>query len=69
MDREGTRPMSKIQKRKWYRVIIEGHEYIVRIDDNIMKYCIVDYYDARLWFTGSIAACKKWIEERRVYHD
>ena len=69
MDREGTRPMSKIQKRKWYRVIIDGQEYIVRIDDNIMKYCIVDYYDARLWFTGSIAACKKWIEERRVYHD
>lgn len=61
--------MSKIQKRKWYRVIIEGQEYIVRIDDNIMKYCIVDYYDARLWFTGSIAACKKWIEERRLYHD
>ena len=69
MDGESACPMSKIQKRKWYRVIIEGQEYIVRIDDNIMKYCIVDYYDARLWFTGSIAACKKWIEERRVYHD
>ena len=58
--------MSKIQKMKWYKVVIDGVEHIVRIDDNIMKYCVVDYYDARLWFTGSIASCKRWIEERRV---
>lgn len=61
--------MSKIQKMKWYKIAVDGMEHVVRIDDNIMKYCIVDYYDARLWFTGSINACKKWIEERRVYHD
>ncbi|MBO7257958.1 MAG: hypothetical protein J6V11_03355 [Alphaproteobacteria bacterium] len=61
--------MSKIQKNKWYRVVIDGQEYVVRVDDNIMKYCVIDYYDARLWFTGSITACKKWVEERRLYHD
>lgn len=56
----------KIEKRRWYKIAIDGVEHIVRIDDSIMKYCVVDYYDARLWFTGSIAKCKKWIEDRRV---
>lgn len=56
----------KIQKNRWYRVWCGGAVFIVRIDDRIMKYCIVDYYDGRLWFTGSLAACKKWIEEKRV---
>lgn len=56
----------KIEKRRWYKIAIDGVEHIVRIDDSIMKYCVVDYYDGRLWFTGSIARCKKWIEDRRL---
>ena len=59
----------KIEKRRWYKVRIDGRYHIVRIDDSIMKYCVVDYYDSRLWFTGSIGACKKWIQERRVIND
>ena len=54
-----------IQKMRWYKIIIDGQEHIVRVDDSIMKYCVVDYYDGRLWFTGSISKCKKWVEERR----
>ena len=55
-----------IQKRTWYRVLIDGMEHIVRVDDSIMKYCVVDYHDGRIWTTGTITKCKKWIEERRV---
>ena len=51
----------KIQKNRWYRVLCGGAFFIVRIDDRIMKYCIVDYYDGRLWFTGSCQGCKKFI--------
>lgn len=58
----------KIEKNKWYKVLIDGYEHIVRIDDRVMKYCIIEYYDGRLWFTGSISKCKTWIEERRIYH-
>lgn len=59
----------KIETRRWYKVLIDGRYHIVRIGDTIMKYCVVDYYDGRLWFTGSIGACKKWIQERRVIND
>ena len=54
----------KIDKMRWYRVIIDGVSHIVRVDDCIMKYCVVDYYDGRLWFTGSCASCKAWVKER-----
>lgn len=52
----------KIEKMRWYKIIIDGRERIVRVDDQVMKYCVVDYYDSRLWFTGSCAGCKKFIE-------
>lgn len=52
----------KIEKMRWYKIIISGQERIVRVDDRIMKYCVIDYYDGRLWCTGSCAACKKFIE-------
>lgn len=54
----------KIDKMRWYKVIIDGVTHIVRVDDSIMKYCVVDYYDGRLWFTGSCARCKAWIQDR-----
>lgn len=54
----------KIDKMRWYKVLIDGTEHIVRVDDRIMKYCVVDYYDGRLWFTGSCAKCKSWVESR-----
>ena len=54
----------KIDKMRWYKVLIDGAEHIVRVDDRIMKYCVVDYYDGRLWFTGSCAKCKTWVENR-----
>ena len=53
----------KIEKMCWYKIIINGPEHIVRVDDSIMKYCVVDYYDGRLWFTGSCSGCKKFIAE------
>ena len=40
----------KIEKMRWYKIIIDGRERIVRVDDQVMKYCVVDYYDSRLWF-------------------
>lgn len=55
----------KIEKMRWYRVLIDGQVHIVRVDDRIMKYCVIDYYDGRLWTTGSAAKCKKWVEERK----
>lgn len=57
-----------ISLMKWYKVTIDGQERIVRVDNRIMRYAVIDYYDSRLWFTGSAARCKKWIEERRVNH-
>ncbi len=51
----------KIDKMRWYKIIISGMERIVRVDDRIMKYCVIDYYDGRLWHTGSCASCKKFI--------
>ena len=59
----------KIEKNHWYKVWVDGVEHIVKVDDRIMKYCVIDYYDGRLWFTGSAAKCKKWIEERRGSHE
>lgn len=56
----------KIQKMKWYRIIIDGQVHIVRVDDSIMKYAVIDYYDGRLWFTGSCQACKQFIEKYKV---
>ena len=55
----------KIQKMKWYRIVIDGQPHIVRVDDCIMKYAVIDYYDGRLWFTGSCVACKRFIEDHR----
>ena len=55
----------KIDKMRWYKIIVDNVIHIVRVDDRIMKYCVIDYYDDRLWFTGSLAKCKKWVEERR----
>lgn len=49
---------------RWYRIIVDGAEHIVRVDDRIMKYCVIDYYDGRLWFTGSCAKCKDWVSKR-----
>ena len=43
--------------------LIDGVEHVVRVDGRIMKWCVVDYYDARLWFTGSLGKCKKFIEQ------
>ena len=48
----------KIEKMRWYRVIVAGLERIVRVDDRIMKYAVIDYYDGRIWTTGSWAQCK-----------
>lgn len=59
----------KIDKMRWYKIDIDGREHIVRVDDSIMKYCVVEYYDGRLWFTGSCAGCKKWIENHLVKKD
>lgn len=53
----------KIEKMKWYKILVDGVDHIVRVDDRIMKYCVIDYYDSRLWFTGSSAKCKKWVED------
>ena len=36
-------------------------QHIVRVDDRIMKYCVIDYYDGKLWYTGSCARCKTWV--------
>lgn len=55
----------KIVKHRWYKVIIDGQEHIVWITDRILKYCITDYYDDRVWTHGSLAKCKNWIRERR----
>lgn len=53
----------KIEKMRWYKTIIDGREHIVRVDDRIMKYCVIDYYDGKLWFTGSCASCKRFVLE------
>lgn len=52
----------KIEKMRWYKILVDGVEHIVRVDDRIMKYCVIDYYDGRLWTTGSAAKCKKWVD-------
>ena len=59
----------KIDKMRWYKIDIDGREHIVRVDDSIMKYCVVEYYDGRLWFTGSCAGCKKCVENHLVKKD
>lgn len=56
----------KIEKMRWYKIQVDGREHIVRVDDRIMKYCVIDYYDGRLWFVGSVAKCKKWVEDSRI---
>lgn len=55
----------KIVKHRWYKVIIDGQERIVWINDSIFRYAVVDYYDSRVWTYGSLVKCKKWIAERR----
>ena len=44
--------------------MVDGREHIVKVDDRIMKYCVIEYYDGRLWFTGSCVKCKQWILDR-----
>ena len=57
----------QISTWKWYKIIMDSQaEYLVRIQDFPMKYTITEYYDGRIMTTGSLAKCKKWIEERRV---
>lgn len=51
----------KIEKMRWYKIIVDGVPHIVRVDDRIMKYSVIDYYDGKLWFTGSCAKCKMWV--------
>lgn len=51
----------KIEKMRWYKIVVDGIKHIVRVDDRIMKYCVIDYYDGKLWFTGSCAKCKTWV--------
>ena len=61
----------KVEKMRWYKVDIDGKKHIVRVNDRIMKYCVIDYYDGKLWFTGSCARCKKWVEhhlDSTLYH-
>ena len=62
MERRSEDPL-KIAKMRWYKVLVDGVEHIVRVDDRIMKYCVIDYYDGRLWTTGSAAKCKKWVDD------
>ena len=60
-----------IDKMRWYKIIVDGVSHIVRVDDCIMKYCVIDYYDGKLWFTGSCAKCKLWVKNHlddSVYH-
>ncbi len=47
----------KVAVMRWYRILIDGQEHIVRIDG------VVDYYDARLWCAGSLSLCKKFITQ------
>ena len=54
----------KIEKNRWYKIRVDGREHIVKVDDRIMKYCVIEYYDGRLWFTGSCVKCKQWILDR-----
>lgn len=56
----------KIEVNRWYKILVDGVEHIVRVDNRIMRYCVIDYYDGRLWYTGPMAKCKRWVEERRV---
>lgn len=51
----------KIEKMRWYKIFVDGKQHIVRVDDRIMKYCVIDYFDGKLWFTGSCAKCKLWV--------
>ena len=53
-----------IDKMRWYKVIIDGRDHIVRVDDRIMKYCVIDYYEGKLWFTGSCVRCKDCVKQR-----
>lgn len=58
--------MEQIETNRWYRVIIEGQERIVRVDSYTIKYAVVDYYDGRVWFISrNLRLCKKWVMERR----
>ena len=50
-----------IEKMRWYKIVVDGVKHIVRVDDRIMKYCVIDYYDGKLWYTGSCVKCKTWV--------
>ena len=51
----------KVESMRWYRIVVDGVPHVVRVDGRIMKWCVVDYYDSRLWCAGSLAQCKKFI--------
>lgn len=50
-----------IEKMKWYKVLVDGQSYIVRIDDRIFRYCVLDYYDGRMWTFGTLKKCRDWV--------
>lgn len=43
----------KIEVNRWYRVLIDGQEHVVRVDGRIMKWCVVDYYDKEGAYHGN----------------
>lgn len=53
----------KVESMRWYRIVVDGVPHVVRVDGRIMKWCVVDYYDARLWCAGSLGQCKKFITQ------
>ena len=53
----------KVETMRWYKIVVDGVPRVVRVDGRIMKWCVVDYYDARLWCAGSLGQCKKFITE------
>ena len=36
----------KVESMRWYRIVVDGVPHVVRVDGRIMKWCVVDYYDA-----------------------
>ena len=53
----------KVETMRWYRIEVDGVPHVVRMDGRIMKWCVVDYYDGRLWCAGSLGQCKKFITQ------
>ena len=53
----------KVETMRWYKIVVEGVAHVVRVDGRIMKWCVLDYYDGRLWCAGSLGQCKKFITQ------